>query len=331
VLNLNIKQWFSRPAEGVRLELIELGNSIESQFHLRLTAQAHWLASLPENRGVRRWWRTPRPGFRQLLRTERHRRGLPPHRRPPAANPLRLRQPRPRRKQQSRPSSASPCAAGGTLVLAALLPIDLDTTERDISRYVADYDQLSINRKETRQLYLTYLALITLFILFVAAWVALYLARQITEPIIALLTAAREVRGGNLKHRIQVGAIDELATLVRAFNDMTQALETSSRELEARRRFTETILESIPTGVISVAPDGRLRDGEQRPSADVPHPAPLPYPAPRTPLWPRRRRRTALPDEPRPPRRRRLPPTRFSPSPTAPSTSPSPSPPSTSA
>jgi two-component system nitrogen regulation sensor histidine kinase NtrY len=27
VLNLNIKQWFSRPAEGVRLELIELGSS----------------------------------------------------------------------------------------------------------------------------------------------------------------------------------------------------------------------------------------------------------------------------------------------------------------
>ena len=88
---------------------------------------------------------------------------------------------------------------------------------------------------------------------------ALFLARQITVPIAALLEAAREVRRGNLRHRIQVGAVDELATLVRQFNEMTQDLESSSRELEARRRFTETILESIPTGVISVAGDGRIQ------------------------------------------------------------------------
>ena len=37
----------------------------------------------------------------------------------------------------------------------------------------------------------------------------------------------------------QVAAIDELATLVRAFNEMTEELEANSRELEARRRFTE--------------------------------------------------------------------------------------------
>ncbi|MBZ2177907.1 MAG: sensor histidine kinase [Acidobacteriota bacterium] len=258
VLNLNIKQWFSRPAEGVRLELIELGSSIKNQFLLRLTAQAHWLASLPETAAYAGGGERPArvfDGFCEqndiaeayILTADLQRRTL-------CAYDSRGR------AENSKPAVLRiPLAAGGTLVLAALLPIDLDTTERDISRYVADYDQLSINRKETRQLYLTYLALITLFILFVAAWVALYLARQITEPIIALLTAAREVRGGNLKHRVQVGAIDELATLVRAFNDMTQALETSSRELEARRRFTETILESIPTGVISVAPDGRLQ------------------------------------------------------------------------
>ena len=35
---------------------------------------------------------------------------------------------------------------------------------------------------------------------------------------------------------------------------MTQELEANSRELERRRRFTEAILESIPTGVISLAP-----------------------------------------------------------------------------
>ena len=79
------------------------------------------------------------------------------------------------------------------------------------------------------------------------------------RSISALLEAAREVRGGNLSHRVEVGAVDEMATLVRAFNDMTKDLEANSRELERRRRFTETILESIPTGVISVTSDGKIQ------------------------------------------------------------------------
>jgi PAS domain S-box-containing protein len=40
---------------------------------------------------------------------------------------------------------------------------------------------------------------------------------------------------------------------------MTRDLESNSVELDTRRRFTEAILESIPTGVISVASDGRIQ------------------------------------------------------------------------
>jgi PAS domain S-box-containing protein len=62
-----------------------------------------------------------------------------------------------------------------------------------------------------------------------------------------------------LGHRVSANAADELATLVRAFNEMMQALEGNSRELESRRQFTEAILESIPTGVISLSGDGAIR------------------------------------------------------------------------
>src|SRR5205823_591512 len=67
------------------------------------------------------------------------------------------------------------------------------------------------------------------------------------------------IRKGNLGYRVHVTAMDELATLVRAFNEMTDALETNSKELETRRRFTEAILESIPTGVISLSGDGNIQ------------------------------------------------------------------------
>ena len=124
---------------------------------------------------------------------------------------------------------------------------------------VRDYDQLAATKKETRRFYLQLLVLITLFVLFVAVWVALFLARQITGPVTALLEAARAVRGGDLAYRVRVAATDEFATLVRAFNEMTQDLETNRNELERRRRFTEAVLESIPTGVVSLEADGTVR------------------------------------------------------------------------
>src|SRR5579872_3818791 len=101
-----------------------------------------------------------------------------------------------------------------------------------------------MQRKAVRRQYLLLLSLITLFILFFAIWIARYMANQISTPITALLNAAEQIRRGNLGYRVRVSAIDEMATLVRAFNEMTEALETNSKELEARRRFTEAILES---------------------------------------------------------------------------------------
>ncbi len=113
-------------------------------------------------------------------------------------------------------------------------------------------------RKFYKDTYFRLICLIALFVFFFASWSAQILARQISVPISALLGAAREVRRGNLSYRVRVNAMDELATLVRAFNEMTNELEGNARELEARRHFTEAILESIPTGVISISVDERI-------------------------------------------------------------------------
>src|SRR6185295_9135742 len=160
-------------------------------------------------------------------------------------------------------ASLPPGAGGGsaarTLVLSVRAGADLAAKQAEIGRYVREYDQLATGKRNIRNLYLLFLLLIALFILFVATWIALMLSRQIIVPISALLVAAGEVRRGNLGHRVKVAAVDELATLVRAFNEMMHELEANSRELESRRRFTEAILESIPTGVISVNADGRIQ------------------------------------------------------------------------
>ena len=58
---------------------------------------------------------------------------------------------------------------------------------------------------------------------------------------------------------------------MRGFNEMTRELEANSRELYARRRFTEAILESIPTGVISVSPDGAVERVNRALRTILPH------------------------------------------------------------
>ena len=258
VLNMNIKQWFSRPAENVKLALTDTGVALAKESQIRARAQASWLAGLPEIEVFAHGGPANSDLFAKLCDDNDI---VEVHIESPSRGKLTVCSWDARNRSNSarRIVEAAAIRTGGRLVLTNHMPVDLDQKEREISGYVAEYSQLGLDRQETRRFYLLYLALITLFILFVATWVALFLARQITVPISALLEAAREVRRGNLRHRIQVGAVDELATLVRQFNEMTQDLESSSRELEARRRFTETILESIPTGVISVSSDGRIQ------------------------------------------------------------------------
>ena len=136
---------------------------------------------------------------------------------------------------------------------------DLTQKGHEMTRHIAEYDQLAQDKKDFRNFYRALLVLITLFVLFVATWIALFFARQISVPITALLEAAQEVRAGDLSTRVRVKALDELGSLVRGFNNMTQVLEANSKELERRRRFTEAILESIPTGVISLSSEGRIQ------------------------------------------------------------------------
>ena len=113
----------------------------------------------------------------------------------------------------------------------------------------------------------------TLMILISATWTGLYLAKRITRPVQLLAAGAREIGAGHLDHRIEPETRDEFGSLVEAFNTMAgelarePAASSSSRasissartsQLDERRRYIETILERIATGVISLGPDGQI-------------------------------------------------------------------------
>jgi nitrogen fixation/metabolism regulation signal transduction histidine kinase len=145
-------------------------------------------------------------------------------------------------------------------ILAAVFP-QPERVVQLFSKIVQERDHYNLlvqNQKLYRDTYVYILLLMTVLILFSAVWIGLFLSKRITVPIEALSEATREISAGNLAHRVHVEAQDELGLLVSLFNDMAEQLQGTTRELEARRRYMEIILESIPTGVISVDPDLRI-------------------------------------------------------------------------
>jgi len=244
VLNRNLDKWFSAPVEGMNIQLRDAAVGLGEEVQSRADALAHWLAMVPEvQNGTADFAKLCRENRIEELRIDA-----------PSGNRVLCTS-----SATSSLFSSHAAFAGGTLMVRVRPRVDVVEKQQEIQGYVNRYNQLSADRRSLRYLYLLFQVLIALFILFVATWIALILAKQISIPISALLEAASQVRKGNLGHRVNVPANDEMASLVRGFNEMMHSLEDNSRELESRRRFTEAILESIPTGVISLTSDGRIQ------------------------------------------------------------------------
>jgi two-component system, NtrC family, nitrogen regulation sensor histidine kinase NtrY len=148
----------------------------------------------------------------------------------------------------------------------------LEAKVRAISQAFTEYKQLKLLKNPVKGIYILLFLLLTLIIVFSFSWFGLYVARRITGPLEQLVAATHEVAAGNLNHRVEASADDEIGLLVESFNGMThdlshskarleeayQDLQAKHSELEGRRRYTETVLEAVATGVVSFDSGGRL-------------------------------------------------------------------------
>src|SRR5688500_17060370 len=158
-----------------------------------------------------------------------------------------------------------------TLIIAPQKRASNDLTDF-VTASERDYQELVKKQRRVRLLGLSTLGLMTLILLFVSSWVAIYLARGIATPIKALAEASKEIARGNLSHRVTTIADDELALLAESFNQMTTQLEENRSRIEAgaaelrdknlalreRRNYIETVLQSLSTGVVSVDENDRV-------------------------------------------------------------------------
>jgi two-component system, NtrC family, nitrogen regulation sensor histidine kinase NtrY len=161
--------------------------------------------------------------------------------------------------------------SAGAIVLAALpMPQGLSQTTARIRSGATSYWQLFRARKQLRSNFILLLLVVTVFVFFSGVWLALFLSKQITRPVAALADAMNAIAAGSYEQRVELLTTGEMAELVRSFNHMAADLETSrqraatssaqftraNQALEERRRELETILETIPSGVVTLDGSG---------------------------------------------------------------------------
>jgi two-component system nitrogen regulation sensor histidine kinase NtrY len=150
-------------------------------------------------------------------------------------------------------------------------PVLAAQRERLVEDYQA-YRQMVVQKDDLRASHLLLFLMVTMVILLASSWTGLYLARRVTLPIQALAEATLRISGGDLTHRVEVEADDELGVLVDSFNRMTgelasnkELLERGNRELTAsnerladERARIAAVLANVAAGVVSIDSEGTI-------------------------------------------------------------------------
>ena len=291
LMNRSIDKWFSQPVEEVRADTAAMASLISDYAGQNVSTEAESIAQSDEVRKAldsgnavalldefREHAATLQGGFVLALSGE-HADGVLALPAPwtamagqfPLRQALRGEHPHFRWDQTDYIIGAAPAGAH-TIVVAMPLPAKFAETQKQIQESQQRYVELARQRKLVRRTYIGFLSLLTVLVLFASTWLALFLSKLVNRPVAALAAGTEAISKGQLDYRVDIRATDELAELVQSFNSMAEQLqssrtmiEASSRDLgaanealEHRRRYIETILESIPTGVVSIDAERRV-------------------------------------------------------------------------
>jgi len=173
------------------------------------------------------------------------------------------------------PMVVSGLAVDGTMAVAvaSFLPSELFAEARFIAEQNREYLRIRHHRTRLKVTMISSFLALTLLVTFAAVWIGSHLSREISVPLQLLLEGTREVSRGNLDHAIPYEAKDEIGIVVASFNQMTRDLAESKVDLERsnlelvqtsqaaerRRRYIETLLETLSIGVVSTGREGDVR------------------------------------------------------------------------
>ena len=128
----------------------------------------------------------------------------------------------------------------------------------------SDYQSIEIKQFDIKISFIVIFLLITVILLFTSLIIGLNIANKLFEPISSLIKGAEEVGGGNLDYKIADNVlskinINEIKRLAQAFNLMISDLksnrvdlEHANDQLDKRRKFSESVLSGVYSGVIGL-------------------------------------------------------------------------------
>lgn len=134
------------------------------------------------------------------------------------------------------------------------LPIKINESIFGISRvsyFASDFDELL----SSLLIYMIELSLLVIIITLVGI---LYFTRNLTKPINQLSIAASNVAAGDFDIKVKVKSKDEIATLARNFNLMTNKLKDLFEQVISQKEELNTIITSIEEGLVSLDSEGRI-------------------------------------------------------------------------
>ena len=161
---------------------------------------------------------------------------------------------------------------GGVILVGLPIPADISATTLRLRAAANDYWILFHERRQIRNLYMGLMLLTTGLALFACCWLALNLSKQVTKPVESLADAMEAIAAGDYAHRVSRSVTEELGELVDKFNAMAADLESARSVAEqstaqlselnevllARRTELETIIETIPNGVVTLSADRHI-------------------------------------------------------------------------
>jgi two-component system, NtrC family, nitrogen regulation sensor histidine kinase NtrY len=292
LMNRSIDRWFSSPVEEVRQDTALMTSLLMQYAQQNARVEAASIAAAPEmqravtagnaslaENELRRHQPTLQGGFAFALRDGDVLAGFAA-----PADWSQLREKLPVANLNPGPSDRftwnridyivgrDPVGELGVILVAMPLPTRFSETVAQVEARQQRYLELAHDRRLVRRTYMEMLLLLTVVVLFATTWFALFLSKLVTRPVVALAEATQEISRGHLAYRVEVPAADEIGDLVQSFNRMAEELESSRRQIEAssrelsaanvaldqRRKQIETILESIPNGVLSLNAERRV-------------------------------------------------------------------------
>jgi len=153
----------------------------------------------------------------------------------------------------------------GIVVVETSLPKDIAVNVEKVKNAYEDYLKLESWKAPLKMNYLLILAFFTLIVVFMSLWVALRIAKGITDPIQSLAQATEEVASGNLDVHLNLKREDEIGLLINSFNHMVAGLKDGKETLQKaylksdrERLWMENILAHINSGVVFLDVHGRI-------------------------------------------------------------------------